>query len=233
MNKHLFFVVLIALSASAFAQPTRQLVIRGEAKLMVSPDQAVLSVTLNTQEMEFNKAIARLSEREKDVIKKLEKLGYKKEQIKTSDFSVYENRVWWEGRSYDSGYVARQSMALEFVNTKEKISEILNAFGASTTEAEISFAFGLSDDLEKKKQEEVIKLAIADAKQKAELIAVASGVTLGGVLKIDYHTEQIGVNPVPMMDYRMKSEMDAAQSEGFEAKEIILFDGVVISFELK
>lgn len=231
MNKTFILLVVAMLTASVLSAQTRQLQIRGEASIQVAPDLGILNIQLNAHGMEFSKAISGLSALEKDVLKKLEKIGYKREQVKTADFSVYENRVWYEGRSYDSGYVARQSMSLEFANTKEKIGEILNTFATEDTNMELSFTFGLSQSLEQAKSDEVIALAVKDAKRNADLIAAASGVSLGHVLRIDYHVDASVFSPRDEM-YRMDAKMTGS-SEGFEAKALTVSDGVVITYEIE
>ena len=98
----------------------------------------------------------------------------------------------------DSGYIASQSMSMEFPNSKENIGKILTAFSEGKpkkVDAEISFGFKLSDDLRSKLNAQVIEKAVRDAKKNADLPAKYTGVSVKSVLRIEYHTA-LRLNPI-------------------------------------
>jgi uncharacterized protein len=243
MKSSILGITFFLFSILAFAQtnPAR-IEIQGYGEMKIAPDQGILQINVNTLQLEFGKAVTELSKKEALIIKKLESLGYKKENIRTSNFSVRENIIWRDGTQYDSGYIASQSMSMEFPNSKENIGKILTAFSAeksSKVDAEISFSFKLSDELRNKLNAQVLEKAVLDARKNADLLAKYNGVTAKSILRIEYHTNSAN-QPYPVRnmmyesaDYGRASMKSAGGSEGFQAEDITISDNVTIFYSIE
>ncbi|MFT6868262.1 MAG: hypothetical protein ACJA08_003112 [Cyclobacteriaceae bacterium] len=216
---------------------TRKIEITGNGEMKIAPDQGILQINIRAHQMSFGEAITALGKKEENVLKKMEKLGYKKENVRTSNFSVNENIIWRNGTRYDSGYIASQYMTIEFPNAKERIAKILNAFSEGKMDAEISFGFKLSDNLKNEMNAKVIELAVNDARKNADLLAKFTGMTIKSVLKIEYHINQNVGGPVygrmEMGDYNVAQFKSTGESQGFEAQDIPLSDQVTIHYEIE
>ncbi len=215
----------------------RTIEITGNGEMKIAPDQGILQINIRAHRMSFGEATTALSKKEDNVLKKLEKLGYKKEDVRTSNFSVNENIIWRNGTRYDSGFIASQYMTMEFPNSKERIAKILNAFSEGKMDAEIGFGFKLSDKLRNEMNAKVIELAVNDAKMNADLLAKYTGITIKSVNKIEYHTSQNMGGPIysrmEMEDYSAPQLKSAGGSQGFQAQDITLSDQVTIHYEIE
>ncbi|MEP0365893.1 MAG: SIMPL domain-containing protein [Cyclobacteriaceae bacterium] len=238
MNTIKTLVVMTLLITSYLTQAqTKTIEVGGSAEMKVAPDQSVLHINISAHKMEFGQAVEALSKKESKILKKIESLGYNSKKVKTQNFSVRENTIWRNGTRYDSGYIASQSMKLEFTNTTQRIAKILNTFSEGKTDAQISFSFKLSDELEDKMTEQLIEMAVKDAKTKAGLLAKYSEVTIKSVAKIIYNTPQGNSAPVyGRMEMAMSDGLmskSSGSSNGFQADDITLTDQVMIIYEIE
>lgn len=231
--KYFTLITMLALATTLSAQ-TKTLEIQGSGEIKVAPDQGILYLDLDAKAMDFGEAVNLLSKNEKLILKKLESLGYKAEKVKTTNFSVRENIIWRNGTRIDSGYIASQSMRLEFPNSKKNIGEFLDKFQAGKTDAQIRFGFTLSDELKASSKEKVLEKAVKDAKRNAELLAKFSEVELGGVSRIIYGTQTISTAPMYEMKAASFAMRDSASgSDGFQAEDITVEEQVTIHYIIK
>ncbi|KAA3440598.1 SIMPL domain-containing protein [Rufibacter hautae] len=192
------FIILplfLLISFSAISQiDKRNLTIDviGSAKITVKPDVGILIIGIRENDLNFSDAITSLNKKTKDVTSQIASIGFKEEDIKTTDFKIEKYTVYVKDQNIDSGYVATQSITVDFKNSKETITRILNTFAKSNTDFTLNFDFKLSDELRTKVQDELIKLSIESSKHKAQLIASSTGVRLGKILDIGYGNNYYG-----------------------------------------
>lgn len=233
--KQIFLITLI-IPLIAFGQDS-ELEIVGHGRLTASPDVGIFQVSISEVRNGFGESIDALTQKENQVYKLIESLGYSIESVKSSQYSVGANTIWKRGQRYDSGYYAHQRLSLEFPNEKSKIAEFINAFSKNDINTEIIFTFKLSDELRKNLREQVILNAITDANSKAEIIAKSKGLTLGKVIKIKYGNIPAESPFFISEDFEDILEVPATEqsslSRGFSVKDIVITDKVLIKFELK
>jgi len=215
--KYLFSALLVCLSFFTPAQSnnTPLLHVVGNAKVTVTPDIGILNIHVSSTEPTMSGAIKTLGDKTRDYTQILTQLGFKQEDIKTTGFSVAKNRIYPPRGGYiDSGYIASQNIRLEFANEKDIFSRILNKFAASDNQVDFSFDFKLSDKRKKEVEGELLKLAIKDAQQKAQIMAEAAGKKLVRIQSIRYGQEQ----PAPLeamgRDYKFAA-LSAGQEQAF------------------
>ena len=230
----ILFFFLCFISSSSFAQENNDkqlLKVSGNSKTSVAPDVGVLNVNVNNIDMSASQAIVGLNNKTKEVYNKLASLGIKENDIKTINFSISENRVYRRDEYRDSGYVASQTVQVEFAAKKERISEILTAFSDTKTNFQLGFSFKLSDELKKKVKNDLIKDAITDAKEKANLIASSAGVKLMKITEINYGVFNENIyQPMYDMASMAKSGNEIA---GFTPQDIELNDRVIVMWEIE
>ena len=226
-----FCILAVFILSAAAQQNTRTLEVKGVGIYKAMPDIGVLTIEATIVNPKFAEAVKGLNSKTEQLIAQLQMIGFKKEEIKTTDFSVSKNMMWENNKNIDKGYIAHQNIAVEFPNTKEKIGAIITSFMNSDNDVRFSFGFILSTEKEKQVNDAVLMLAIGDAQSRAELIASTAKQNLGAIHHISYRTQ----NAVPM--YRtamMKSDMiQNNESLGFDVKEMTFNDEVTIVWELK
>lgn len=239
MRQIISLTFLLLLTFTSFGQsekqaPTIQIV--GTSKVSVKPDLGVLVIQIASVNMNFSQSIVGLNDKTKDITKQIIGVGFKEEEIKTTDFEIQVNRVYRRNESIDSGYVAHQSVKVEFKNQKETITKILNTFSKSRTDFTLNFDFKLSDELRTKVQDELLKLAIKDAKNKGKLIAESSGVKIKKIKDINYGlTYYGGMREVQQHGEYMamaSSPADAALI-GFTPNDLLFEDSVLMTWEIE
>jgi len=231
-----FFFILYSLLA--FAQPDRNastLRIIGNAKTFVKPDLGVLNINLSNTNMNFNNTILGLNEKTKELTKQIVSMGFKEETIKTLNFQINENKIYLRDQYIDSGYIASQSIQVEFKNDKETLTKILNTFSKSKINFNLSFSFKVSDALVEKTQHDLIVSAIKDAQKNAKLIVETSGVVLKKIKEIKYGTAPSQGGPEFMDGARFKTSAAASNDTmvGFTPNDILFEDQLTIIWDIE
>jgi uncharacterized protein YggE len=229
--------LLLLLSSATYGQTTQELEVRGYGRLKSQPDLGVISASVTTIQKDFGTTVSVLTSDTEKLLTHLEKVGFKRNEIKTTDFQVRENTVYRHGNSYDSGFVGSQSLRIEFENTKENIAKLIDSFTKSPVEAQFSFHFTVSDNLRDKIQDELIKKAIGDAKQKSKLIADASNQQIVKIKKIKYGTFSVdnfgGYYGTGLNMEISETHQVSPRSLGFDIEEMTFNDYVIIIYEIK
>lgn len=237
MKRTFGLLLILFVTTTAHAQTTQELEVRGYGRLKSQPDLGVISAWVTTIQKDFGTTISMLTSDTEKLITHLEKIGFKRSEIKTADFKVGQNTVYRQGNSYDSGFVGSQSLRIEFENTKENIAKLIDSFTKSPVEAQFSFNFTVSDNLRDKIQDELIKKAITDAKRKAILIAESSNQQIIRIKRIKYGTFSVD-NSGGYIDLGLNMEIPAThqvspRSLGFDIEELTFNDYVIIIYEIK
>ena len=233
MRAYLGLLVLLTTAFTSFGQtekhvPSIQIV--GQARTSVKPDVGVLIISITNKSLEASQAISGLNDKTKDVSKQLMSIGFKENDIKTTDFQVRENKIYRREEIIDSGYVAMQNVKVEFKGHKENIAKILTAFSKSKTDFTVNFDFKLSDELQEKVKNELIKSAIKDANSKSKVIAESAGVKLLRIRDINYGGGGIIMNESGAR-YKLAAASDSM--EGFTPTDMEFSDTVVITWQLE
>ncbi len=232
------FALIVLLSLHSFAQPDRNtstLRIVGNAKTFVKPDLGVLNINLSNKNMNFNNTILGLNEKTKELTKQIVAMGFKEENIKTINFQINENKIYLRDQYIDSGYIASQSIQVEFKNDKETLTKILNTFSKSKIDFNLSFSFKVSDVLVEKTQHDLIVAAIKDAQKNAKLISETSEVILKKIKEIKYGTSPTQGGPEFMDGARFKVSATASDDNmvGFTPNDILFEDQLTIIWDIE
>lgn len=179
--------------------------IAGEGKVTAIPDVATVSLGLETKNLNISKAQQENTDKINKLIDRLKALDIKKEDIKTTSYSVFPDYNWVTGRQILEGYKVSQNVLVKIRNF-DKIPEALNLIG----ELNLNQVGGLNftiDEPEKYRQEARL-LALENAKQKAEALAKAADVKLGKLVSFTESGYQ------PPIYYRDNAYMLEAKAVG-------------------
>lgn len=191
----------------------RTITVKGVGNVTVKPDFIVVSMKLKTEAKEYDRAMELASEKIEQLNKSLENIGFEKSAVKTTNFNVqtaYENVKDVDGRykSVFNGYVCNHNLKVEFDLDMAKLSKVLSTISVCLAKPEFSIAFTIKDSTIVKN--ELLKSAVQNAKQKAEILCLASGVKLGELTSIEYNWGDINV--YSNTDYRVDRCMMKASS---------------------
>lgn len=184
--------------------------VHGKAETRVSPDEAVIHFSLESKALEYDHTVNSLGEKADDLERTLSKLGFEENRIKTVSFNVSRNYVYRNNQRQDSGYVARQSLSVEFPYEREKVIRLINGVSGSLADPSLSFNFRLSKSRIKEVNHDLMAMAVKDARTRADILAASAGVMITGISEIN---DNASLEPGPQM-YRMR-ETDASDEPGF------------------
>ena len=174
----------------------RTITVKGIGKVSAAPDFVVLSMGLESQDMDYEKAMNIASENIDNLNAALEQVGFEKKSVKTTNFNVhtdYEYRRQKDGSNERvfNGYVVSHSLKVEFDFDSKRLAKALSAVGSCLAHPQLSIAFTVKDATAI--NEEMLRSATANAKRKAEILCDASGMELGTLLSIDYNWGELNV----------------------------------------
>lgn len=213
----------IAAPALADGDVTRTISVTGTGIVEAAPDMATLMIGVTTQGATAAEALAENSKATEAVIARLTASGAEARDMQTSNLSINPN---WTG--YDSstptiaGYVASNMLTVR-VRALDTTGAILDAAVADGANTLNGMTFGLADP--EPAYNEARKEAVADARAKAELLAMAAGVKLGQVVSISDAGAM--TDPAPM--YR---DAVAAAPVPVQGGELGLIANVAVTWQI-
>lgn len=168
--------------------------VKGKGTSRQAPDQIQLALDLQTLVAEYSRTFEMANEKVSRLQAELAKVGFTKDQLKTTDFNVtarYESYQEKNGewRQRFVGYQLTQRFLLAFSLDMEKLGKVIYAIDASASEPQLSVNFTVSDPAAM--EAEMLQSAAEDAQRKAEILAQATGQQLGDLLGIDYNWGEV------------------------------------------
>ena len=240
------FCALLGASFTAIAQgtpPTNQqnisnqgvLEVQGQGRMRVQPDQAMVMIQVQNTNTEAGRAVQVVTERVEQLLKKLQEAGFKKDEIKTSQFFLHENNQWVNDRMVRNGYTATQTLEIRFPLDQQRMTKLTNVFAGTQEGVTFNFSFGLSDKLRQQVKEELIRKALQDAREKASVIARSANIRLGSIRRIDYGN-QGNMPSYYKQDRAVNQAMAMEESAGFPQtaiQDIEMTDQILITWSLE
>lgn len=169
-----------------FSQQSTGIWVTGEGKISVVPDVAILSLGVETQDMNVANAQSYAATTMTAVVNELDNFGIAEKDIKTQHFSIYPVRRWSDkdAREVLIGYRVTNTVTVKvrkIENTGAIIDAVARAGGDYIRINNISFTV---DDPTPYHQE-VREKAMADAESKAKQLADLGNVKLGKPIYIN------------------------------------------------
>ena len=229
MKKTLFILALLFM-ATSYSQEQKQIpmiTVSGEGKVKVAPDKALISVSIETKGTKAEE-VKRENDKKMDAILKfIKKTNIAKEDFQTQRVSLNPN---YDYEKKKHNYIATQTVQilLKDLSQYDVLMEGLVDEGINRID-NVEFKSSKMKEL----QSDARKLAIKDAKAKAEDFVSVLGQKTGKALLISDNS-QIYV-PQPRM-YAMKASMtmdEAAPKETLAIGEIEITANVSVSFSLE
>lgn len=216
----------------------RQIRVTGKAKLSIPPDMTVLEVYLNGRFPTYEETAAG-SEKETAIVREeVARAGFDPEEIKTAGFGIeavydeyMDERLGKWIRNLD-GYQYRHTMRLRFQNDNDLLNRLLQEISRGPVAVEFSIGYAVED--EEAVKNDLIAGAVADAREKAKVLAEAAGVAVGELLAVDYTRGDLGLyrDPVGMLKRNMGGG-EIFHGIDFRPEEIQVEDTVTVIWGIK
>lgn len=189
-----FFVLTLMLMmfcVTTFAEELKPPIISvsGEGVVEVAPDRATISVAVVTREKNPSAVQSSNAHAAQSVINSIVALGIERKNISTGNYNFNPTyRQHNDGRSEIDGYEATNSVTVivDDLSLVGKIIDTALSHGANRVD---SLSFGLRNKTAY--QDEALRLAILDAKHKAEVAARALGKNIVGIREVSINSASV------------------------------------------
>ena len=213
----------------------RTIRVTGRGNLTLQPDLTRISLFLSALCEEYGDAVARSASDTEKLKEVLAPLGFAREDLKTSQFSVdpeYEG-YQEEGafRQRLTGYRYHHTLKIEFPREDRLLGQVLYAVAHSELQPEFDITYTVRD--KESARGALLAGAVADAGAKAALLAQAAGVTLKEVRRIDCSFGETDMTVRPMMNRMASADcMAAGIPLEVQPEDIVLSDTVTVVWEI-
>ncbi len=214
----------------------RTITVKGIGAVSVKPDLIVLRLSMETAEYEYDAAMKAAAEKIDFLNKALEAAGFEKKSAKTADFRVradYDRLNDGKGNytSVFMGYKCRHELKIEFDFDTKRLAKALSEISKCIAKPEISIDFTVKDS--SAVSGELLKAAVKNAREKAEILCAASGAKLGELLSIDYNWGELHLYSETDYDVEGKCmTLGAADDMDIEPEEIKARDTATFAWEI-
>lgn len=190
---------LLLVTAPARAQDASLPVIvtTGEASVRRAPDQALVTVSVETRARQPRDAQRQNAEAMTAVQQKVADIGIPKDAIRTTGYSIQQEFDYANGRRTPRDFAARNGLEIR-LDAVERTGEILDA----VVQAGATTVSGVRFDLKNRTavERDVLRHAVEDARARADAMAAGAGRTVDRVVRIEDGVRQPKYpSPAPMM----------------------------------
>ena len=234
MKKVTYLLLLFVLSVTNMSAQIDQasLQVAGKGTVKEIPKEVGFRIPLKIVDSSYMGCNDRMAYTLNKLQKDLKKKGIAEESIHTNNYSITENMVFDGGKRVQQGFKGSVNVMLAANYSPQLIHKVLES--VSSYKLNYTINFSMSEDQLQRLTKIAMVRAVEDAKQKALILAEASNVQLGSILKISYGIDQY--RPEPFLSERMMSSQtdELSQNElNLSPPMISLFKTVLIIWEIK
>ena len=227
--------MVLVLSSPAFAQnpippATPVIVTTGEGVVKRAPDRAFVSIAAENRARTAAEAQKLNTEAMSAVLEKIKAQGIPADAIQTTGYTLQPDYEYQNGRQIVRGYVARNQVDVR-VDTLSKLGDVMaNAVGTGATSVG-----GIRFDLKDRDaaENEALRIAVRDARRRADAAASGAGVRIQQVLRIDEQHEEPPMRPMAMARMGMTAEVAQAAPVPVEAGQIEIRSRVTLTVRIE
>jgi uncharacterized protein YggE len=207
----LITLVLAAPQASApspdASNPPNVVVTSGEAVVRHAPDRAFVTVTVEARAKNPRDAQRQNAEAMTAVQQRLTVARVPKDAVRTLGYDLEQEFDFTQGRRVPREFLARNAIEVR-VDEIARVGELLDVVvqGGATSVSGVRFDVQDREKIER----DALRLAVVDARSRAEAAAAGAGRTVDRILKIE-DARDSGVIPMPRTIMTMKAA-DATQT---------------------
>ena len=200
MKQVLMTLMLLTAASGAEAQqqtPVESVVVTsGQGIVFAVPDRAWITVSAESRAPSPREAQRLNAEAMRPVQDKLRAAGIPAEAIRTLAYDVQYEWDFVNGKRVGRGYVARNTIEVR-VDAIDRVGELLEIAAGSGATALGGIRFDLKEQA--KLEREALRLAVLDARAKADAAAAGAGRSIDRILKVEEQGVEVPPMPVRMM----------------------------------
>ena len=213
------FVITAAVSTAA-AQETQApqpsvVVTVGEAVVQRAPDRAFIIFSVETRAKSPRDAQRQNADAMTTVQQRLTEARLPKDAIRTAAYTLDQEFDVVQGRRIPREFVARNTIEAR-VDEVGRTGEIIDAVVQGGATAATGIRFDLHDRAAAER--EALRLAVADARQRAETAASAAGRSIDRIVRIDDSREAVILPPRPMTIARAEATQTPIEPGAIEIR---------------
>jgi uncharacterized protein YggE len=228
---HLVVVLVLATASASAQEPSApqvpSIVTSGEAIVRRAPDQAVIYAAVETRARNPRDAQRQNAELMTAVQKQISDAGLGKDAVRTTGYSVQQEFEYANGRRVPREYVARNGVEVR-LDAIERTGEILDLLVHAGATNVGGVRFDLKDRAAAER--EALRLAVVDARGRADALAAGAGRAVDRILRIDDTRPQA---PMPVRMEMMAKTADAAATTPIEPATVEIRAHVVLTVAIK
>lgn len=221
----LLFAFSPTVSAEEVHLPT--ISVGGEGVVEVPPDRATITLGIISRDKNAAKVQSDNARIASDIINAIVNLGVERKNIRTGNYSFHQVFRNDNNRRVADGYEATNSVAV-FVDDLSLVGRVIDAALSNGANNVDSLDFGIRNKANL--QNEAIRLAVRDARAKAEIVAAELGKSIVGVRSISVNSGMVSAPRLNKMSMAAV-EMDAAATP-IESGTLSCSANVHVEFEM-
>lgn len=207
------------------------LVVSGEGKVYVTPDIAKITLGIQENGISLKTLQESVNKKSAALVSAIEKNGVKKEDIKTTSYNLYPQYDYQNSPNKINGYQIMTSYEVT-IRDFDKINELVSIATSVGANMEGGITFDINDATKKEKINEARKLAVDDAKAKAQGLSAAAGVSLGKIINISENTNSNEIRPIALFTAGSPSDQVTSKSS-IEAGQTEIKINISLSYEIR
>ena len=194
------------------------LFVSGSATANTKTDKVIVSLGVETADKTAEKALLSNSNLMNTVIDALKAAGLQQNETSTSSFFIKPNYNYskYGDRGNLMGFTVSNSIHIESSNI-DSVSQWIDTAVQAGANIVNDIYFSVSEEKLQKIKNVLLKEAVANAKSKADIVAGAAGINVGGIKSI--MVEELGFPPVPGPLYAKSVSSDEVSSTPILAGE--------------
>ena len=196
--------VAAPVSAQSVAPEIPVVVTSGEGEVKRAPDRAWVTIRAESRARDPKEAQRLNTDAMNAVMAKLKGMALGEEAIRTTSYELQPEFDYANGRQTLRGYVARNTVEVR-LDEITRVGDVLGAAVGSGATAVGGLRFDLKD--REGAEREALRLAVRDARGRAEAAATGAGMKIERVMRIEEVRTPI---PRPMMQMREMAQVQMA-----------------------
>lgn len=205
-------------------------IVSGEGKVYVTPDIAKITVGVEESGTVLATIQKNVNSKTQKLTDAIKKIGVEEKDIKTTSYNLYPQYDYSTTPNKITGYQISTSYEVT-IRDFDKINDIITAATTAGANMEGNISFDINDTTKNEKLNEARKIAVTNAKEKAEGLASSAGLTLGKIINI---AESQSSNVVrPMYAAAGEAKIDLAATPSIQAGQTELSTIVSLSYEIR
>ena len=225
----LALIIIFGVSSTAAAEERISTIsVNGEGVVEVAPDRATISVGVVTRDKNAAKVQGDNARIANEIIKAVAALGIDKKNIRTGNYSFHQYYRQESNKRVADGYEANNTVTIivDDLNLVGKVIDTSLLNGANNIDA---LEFGIKN--KSALQNDAIRLAVRDARAKAEVVAAELGKNIVGVKNVSVNAGYISA-PRANKAMMARAEADMSVETPIESGTLTCSANVHVEFEI-